>query len=206
MSRDDTTAVDAPRPPAYHVARRRAAFAVLRARGLSIHEIHVALPRYNKKSRIVNYKTGEPWSLKTLMKDDVALRKRYQKAAARTTEEHAADQYARLMADLQIATELVANTTGMKKRAMLQTKLRVEHALSNLLGTSAPQRLEVAPAGGVPGDDGVPEDKASHARRVLERTGKVVVVEVTPSRAALPQPREVIDVEATTTTERGSGT
>ncbi len=115
---------------------RRARVAQLVLRGLTAREIVAALA--SGDNRIINGRTGEPWSLGTIGSDLIALKAEWNRRAAEAYDEHRARQLA----------EIAEVKRAAWAKGRYDTILKALEREAKLLGLDAHERLEVSGPGG----------------------------------------------------------
>ena len=111
------------------IAARRRRVAELKLRGLRSQEIQAALAE-----GMLNPETSEPWSLRTIGYDLVALRKQWEKEAATDIREHKARELAEL-------GEHRRSAWAEQELGEVRLGLALE---MKLLGTQEPERKEIS--------------------------------------------------------------
>ena len=111
------------------IQTRRELVARLRTRGLTVREIAEALP----KSGMINQNTGKPFTWVTVQKDLEAMREVWRENAQQHTSEHQARQLAEIEQVKRLAWQ---NNDGTLALKAIGKEI-------DLLGTAAPQRIEI---------------------------------------------------------------
>ena len=114
------------------IAARRRRVAELKLRGQRSREIQAALA--DSAKGMLNPETGEPWSLRTIGYDLVALRKQWEKEAATDIRKHKARELAEL-------GEHRRSAWAEQELGEVRLGLALE---MKLLGTQEPERKEIS--------------------------------------------------------------